>query len=147
MPSPVPKPDHERQRRNKGEQFVRSVGGGVPAPVARRWRQWLQPARDWWRCLVASPMGTMYSAPDWQVALRAADYVDAAERLRREGEYVKARQVLGMVQSLEDRLLVTVRARRMARLDIPDDRDIVVAGQVVTDYRKMLEEKAHGHLN
>ena len=105
-----------RARRNKDAKFT-DVAGGVQPPAARGWsKTWAPAARDWWRAVKGSSVAEGYNAGDWQVALRCAQMIADAETLREGKDYVGAKSLLTEVRQIEDRLLVTVRARRSARV-------------------------------
>lgn len=135
-PGPLPLPDHERERRNLSDRFVEAPSfGGSPAPEPKE--GWSPEARRWWSSLTSSPMASMYTSMDWETAIRAADLITLAEGATTLERVVTA---LREVRMLEQALLTTVRARRMARLELPEegsgeDGD---GSPTADDYRRML---------
>lgn len=112
---PIPKPDHERIRRNKDAVFT-PIAGGVSPPAARGFYGWCREVREWWQAIKTGSVARGYSKSDWQVALRAARIFNDAETLRNQGKYLEAKSLMTEVRQLEDRLLTTLRARRSARV-------------------------------
>ena len=154
----IPKPSHELQRRNKESQFVgvADIASGVKAPVIPRAEsaEWCASARRWWRSVRGSEQARTYTETDWLVALRCValtNIIDA--EVRGEGYTPAARHATSELRQLEDRLLVTVAARRRARVDLPGggkaggDRRPATAtpgGGKVVDYREALGARAAG---
>ena len=136
---PIPLPAHERQRRNLESRPSPPESGGTKPPPARGWNDWPAAARDWWRATRQLGQQLGYRPADWQIALRAARLIVAAEVALSNGEPGLARSLLTEVRQIEDRLLLSVRARRAARVELPDDR----AGggpAEVPDYRALVTE-------
>ena len=137
---PIPLPDHERQRRNDSSRF-RPLGQGVKAPPARGYQNWPAAARHWWRAVKQSRAAAGYDATDWQMVLRAAQLLADAENLRIRGEHGSARLLMSEVRQLEDRLLLSVRARRSARISDEGAASPLVRREGDANYRKLVEQR------
>ena len=142
----IPKPNHERQRRNKDAQFSAVGKNGVPPPPARGSKDWSASARDWWNAVKKSGVSRDYTHTDWQVALRCAELITDADKLRIEGDLVGRKSLLSEVRQLEDRLIQTIRARRSARIseDSPKEKPAGGSGPEgsnVIPYRERLQAK------
>ena len=112
---PIPLPDHERQRRNDSSRF-RPLERGVKPPAARGYNHWPRAAREWWRAAKQSAVSSSYDATDWQMALRVAQLIADAEVMRSQKDFTGAKTLLSEVRQTEDRLLLSVRSRRSARI-------------------------------
>lgn len=79
MPSPIPKPEAERQRRNKSAtRTVLSRDVNVKAPKLPDVKEWHPTTRAWWRDLWRSPMAPEFLQMDRYAVLRLAHLVDLA---------------------------------------------------------------------
>lgn len=141
---PIPKRDRERSRRNVSDRFT-PAAGGVPPPSARGLHSWPRAAREWWNAVKNGSAARSYSESDWQVALRGAQLVADYEKLRDKLEFVQAKSLMTELRQIEDRLMLTVTARRRARLSeddaSPDSSQTVDDRGELVGYRQKLEEK------
>ena len=136
---PIPLPDHERQRRNESARF-RPLSRGVKSPRAAGYLDWPRAARDWWRAVKQTASSKSFDASDWQMALRVAQLVADSEELRGKKDYTGSKILLSEVRQMEDRLLLSVRSRRAARIsDEATVRKPASEPSKAGDYRKLVQ--------
>ena len=114
MAGPSPKPDAERRRRNKEGRFVTPLeGDGAPPPVGRGGRRsWSPESRRWWKALLESRQRHSYEPSDWEIALRDAEVLVP---MVMAGNLHALREL----RADEDRILMSVKARQIARITLP----------------------------
>ena len=141
---PMPMPEGESTSRHLNRRYGPLGESSVAAtnPPPSRWSQWTTSGRDWWTAALADPMSRMWSTLDWEIARRICDLLSDIDRARKAKKTPPA-TLLTEIRNLEGQLLVTIAARRRARLkteDVPSAHDETPPSADKPDYRQMIAE-------
>ena len=153
MPRTVfPKPDGERQRRNKrSDEMNLEWDGVVRGPTLPTGYPWCKATKKWWNKFRRSPQAMICAPSDWQFMIDTALIYD---RIWRDPENIPATQLATLMSELRRRTAVygfTSDDRMHRRMNLKTDqseqaKEATVkadAEEVVDYFTKLTQEVSH----
>lgn len=148
MPGPVPNRSEDlarpRERKGADQQSVKT-GEMRPVTIPRADPEWHPIARKMWDSLKTSGQADFFQNSDWAFAYSLMDDLSMYKKpfVSKDGvEYHKrSGQMLQVIMTSLERLLVTEADRRRARIELsaPEEESETASVIALADYRKDLD--------